>query len=249
VNVAPTQASAGAPTENLAGLVERVTFHNEENGFCVLRLKARGQRDLVTVVGHAAMISAGERIQAAGTWTNDHTHGLQFRANFLKATPPTTLDGIERYLGSGMICGIGPAYAKRLVRALGEAVFDVIEADPSRCARSKASVPCGRSASPPAGRAERRARDHAAPARPRRRHLAGGADLQDLRRRSRGGHQREPVPPRARHPHHQLQDRRSGRSQARRRQGRHGAGPRRRELRARRAVRAQGSDPIRKTPG
>ena len=103
--------STGPPTENLAGLVERVTFHNEENGFCVLRLKARGQRDLVTVIGHAAMISAGEWIQAAGTWTNDRTHGLQFRATFLKATPPTTVEGIERYLGSGMIRGIGPAYA------------------------------------------------------------------------------------------------------------------------------------------
>ena len=128
---APLQATS-APIENLAGLVERVTFHNEENGFCVLRLKARGQRDLVTVVGHAAMISAGEWVQAAGTWTNDRTHGLQFRAAFLKATAPTTLDGIEKYLASGMIRGIGPAYAKRLVRAFGEAVFDVIEADPSR---------------------------------------------------------------------------------------------------------------------
>ncbi len=125
-------SSTGPPTENLAGLVERVTFHNEENGFCVLRLKARGQRDLVTVIGHATMISAGEWIQAAGTWTNDRTHGLQFRATFLKATPPTTVEGIERYLGSGMIRGIGPAYAKRLVKTFGEAVFDVIEAEPER---------------------------------------------------------------------------------------------------------------------
>ncbi len=133
MSTAPAQASSsGTPTENLAGLVERVTFHNEENGFCVLRLKARGQRDLVTVIGHAAMISAGEWVQAAGAWTNDRTHGLQFRANFLKATPPTTIEGIERYLGSGMIRGIGPAYAKRLVKTFGEAVFDVIEVDPSR---------------------------------------------------------------------------------------------------------------------
>ena len=131
MSLAPAQA-APAPTENLAGLVERVTFHNDENGFCVLRLKARGQRDLVTVIGHAAMISAGEWIQAAGSWTNDRTHGLQFRATFLKATPPTTVEGIERYLGSGMIRGIGPAYAKRLVKSFGEAVFDVIEADPGR---------------------------------------------------------------------------------------------------------------------
>ncbi len=129
----PSQvSSSGSPTENLVGLVERVTFHNEENGFCVLRLNARGQRDLVTVIGHAAMISAGEWIQAAGTWTNDRTHGLQFRAAFLRATPPTTIEGIERYLGSGMIRGIGPAYAKRLVNTFGEAVFDIIEAEPAR---------------------------------------------------------------------------------------------------------------------
>ena len=66
--------------ENLAGLVERVTFHNEDSGFCVLRVKARGRRDLVTVVGHAASISAGEFVHASGQWVNDRTHGLQFRA-------------------------------------------------------------------------------------------------------------------------------------------------------------------------
>jgi ATP-dependent exoDNAse (exonuclease V) alpha subunit len=99
--------------------VERVTFHNEENGFCVLRVKARGQRDLITVLGHAAMISAGEFVQASGAWQNDRTHGVQFRASFLKAMPPTTTEGIEKYLGSGMIRGIGPVYAKKLVRAIG----------------------------------------------------------------------------------------------------------------------------------
>jgi hypothetical protein len=70
-----------AVSETLAGLVERVTFHNPDNGFCVLRVKARGQRDLVTVVGHAPTISAGEFVQASGTWVNDHTHGPQFKAN------------------------------------------------------------------------------------------------------------------------------------------------------------------------
>ena len=93
-------SGAAASSEALAGLVERVTFHNAENGFCVLRVKVRGQRDLVTVVGHAAMISAGEFVQMSGRWFNDHTHGLQFKAEFLKASPPTTIEGIERYLGS-----------------------------------------------------------------------------------------------------------------------------------------------------
>ena len=119
-------------TENLAGLVERITFHNPENGYCVLRVKVRGQRDLVTVIGHAALIAAGEFIQAAGMWTNDVKHGQQFKASFLKVTAPTTLEGIEKYLGSGMIRGIGPTYAKRLVKAFGEAVFDVIEQEPDR---------------------------------------------------------------------------------------------------------------------
>src|SRR5215212_9804910 len=94
--------------EALAGLVERVTFHNPETGFCVLRVKVRGQRDLVTVVGVAAAVRAGEFIQASGIWLNDRTHGLQFKAAFLKTAPPTTLEGIERYLGSGMVKGIGP---------------------------------------------------------------------------------------------------------------------------------------------
>src|SRR3954464_4653900 len=111
-----TERSA-ATTEALAGLVERVTFHNAETGFCVLRVKVRGQRDLITVVGHAALISAGEWVQASGTWINDRTHGLQFKAAFVKATQPTTLEGIEKYLGSGMIKGIGPVYARKLVRA------------------------------------------------------------------------------------------------------------------------------------
>jgi exodeoxyribonuclease V alpha subunit len=66
-----------------AGLVERITFHNGENGFCVLRAKARGHRDLVTVVGHAATISVGEWITVSGEWVNDRTHGQQFRARFL----------------------------------------------------------------------------------------------------------------------------------------------------------------------
>ena len=83
------RAQASVGTEVLAGLVERVTFHNEENGFCVLRVKARGQRELITVLGHAATISAGEFVQASGGWINDRTHGVQFRASFLKVAAPS----------------------------------------------------------------------------------------------------------------------------------------------------------------
>ena len=118
--------------EVLAGLVERVTFHNPENGFCVLRTRARGHRDLVTVVGHAAMVAAGEWITASGEWVNDRTHGQQFKARFIRTAAPSSVEGIEKYLGSGMIRGIGPVYARKLVLAFGEKVFDVIEAEPER---------------------------------------------------------------------------------------------------------------------
>ena len=126
------QESPSSEREVLAGAVERVTFHSEESGFCVLRIKARGHRELVTVVGHAAAVAAGEWITASGEWVNDRTFGPQFRSRFLKATAPTSTEGIERYLGSGMIRGIGPVYAKKLVRAFGDHVFDIIETDPER---------------------------------------------------------------------------------------------------------------------
>ena len=98
----------------------------------VLRAKARGHRDLVTVVGHAATIAAGEWITASGEWVNDRVHGQQFKARFLRTSAPNTVDGIEKYLASGMIRGIGPVYAKKLVRIFGDKVFDVIEAEPDR---------------------------------------------------------------------------------------------------------------------
>ena len=132
MSIAPKAQIEPSNHEVLAGLVERVTFHNLENGFCVLRIKARGHRDLVTTVGHAAVISPGEWVTASGEWVNDRTHGQQFKASFLRTSTPTSIDGIEKYLGSGMIRGIGPVYAKKLVRAFGEKVFDTIEAEPER---------------------------------------------------------------------------------------------------------------------
>src|ERR1700716_165486 len=118
--------------EVLAGLVERVTFHNAENGFCVLRIKARGHRELITVIGHAAVIAAGEWVTVSGAWGNDRTHGPQCKSRFMRTSAPTSIEGIEKYLGSGMIRGIGPVYAKKMVKAFGEKVFDVIEAEPDR---------------------------------------------------------------------------------------------------------------------
>src|ERR671934_1082188 len=128
---APTSLDT-SPMEQLTGAVERVTFHSEETGFCVLRVKVRGHRDLVTVVGTAATITPGEYIEGQGVWVNDRTHGLQFKTMQLRVVPPTTLEGIEKYLGSGMVKGIGPHFARKLVQAFGAAVFDVIEQTPNR---------------------------------------------------------------------------------------------------------------------
>src|SRR5450631_4665155 len=118
--------------ERVAGLVERVTFHNSDNGFCVLRLLVKGERELVTLVGHTPAVSPGEYASASGNWVSDREHGKQFRAVFVKIAPPNTLAGIERYLGSGMVKGIGPDYARRLVGAFDTAVFEVIERTPER---------------------------------------------------------------------------------------------------------------------
>jgi exodeoxyribonuclease V alpha subunit len=95
-------------------------------------VKARGHKDIVTVIGHAAAISAGEWITATGDWQNDRTHGMQFRTQFLKTSAPTSIEGIEKYLASGMIRGIGPVYAKRLLKAFGDKVFEVIQNAPER---------------------------------------------------------------------------------------------------------------------
>jgi len=120
------------PRERISGGIERVTFHSEASGFCVLRVKVRGQRDLVTIIGNAASVTAGEYVEAIGWWANDREHGLQFKASNLKIVPPSTIEGIEKYLGSGMVKGIGPHFARKLVKAFGEAVFDIIETSPER---------------------------------------------------------------------------------------------------------------------
>ena len=118
--------------EALSGVVERVVFHNPENGFAVLRVRVRGGFQLTTVVGRLPLVSQGETIRASGAWKNDPKHGVQFRADRLAVSPPDSLDGIRRYLGSGRVHGVGPKMAKRLVKAFGEDVFEVIENEPER---------------------------------------------------------------------------------------------------------------------
>ncbi len=118
---------AGGPEDALSGLVERVTFHNPENGFAVLKVHVQGQRGLLTVLGTVPSVAPGEWITAQGIWERDREHGLQLKARTLKTQPPTSLEGIEKYLGSGLIKGIGPIYAKKLVKKFGENVFEIIE--------------------------------------------------------------------------------------------------------------------------
>src|SRR5713226_5652887 len=149
------------PMEHLTGSVERVTFHSEETGFCVLRVKVRGHRDLVTVVGTAPTITPGEYIESQGWWITDRTHGLQFKTTQLRVVPPTTLEGIEKYLGSGMVKGIGPHFARKLVQGFGAEVFEVIAQTPQRLQeldgnRPQAHRPCRRGL----GRATSNSRHH-----------------------------------------------------------------------------------------
>jgi exodeoxyribonuclease V alpha subunit len=124
-----------APTqfpESLSGLIERVTFFNEDSGFGVLKIKAKGHRDLVTVVGSLPSANPGEWVTAQGRWVQDREFGLQFRAEQLTSSAPTTKEGIEKYLGSGMVKGIGPVYAGKLVGRFGERIFHVIENESAR---------------------------------------------------------------------------------------------------------------------
>jgi exodeoxyribonuclease V alpha subunit len=118
--------------ESIRGVVQAVTFHNAENGFCVLQITVRGRRDRFTVVGYAPGISEGEVVECEGRWLNNARFGLQFKAEKMSLSLPGTADGMQKYLASGMIKGIGSHYADLLVQAFGSDVFDVVEAEPRR---------------------------------------------------------------------------------------------------------------------
>lgn len=124
--------SQNATPQTLTGTVERVTFHNEENGYCVLRVMPTGQREVVTVIGHLPTVNAGEDIAASGIWINNHDYGRQFRADNMSSTEPNNEAGIVRYLGSSLIDGIGPVYAKKMVKQFGTEIFDIIDKSSKR---------------------------------------------------------------------------------------------------------------------
>jgi exodeoxyribonuclease V alpha subunit len=118
-------------SEQLSGTIETVTFHNPDTGFAVLRVQAAGRRGLVTVVGVLASAVVGEYIEADGTWQQDRQHGLQFKAERLVTTPPHTAQGIEKFLASGLIKGVGKHYAHKIVEVFGERTLAVIDESPA----------------------------------------------------------------------------------------------------------------------
>jgi exodeoxyribonuclease V alpha subunit len=121
-----------APEGVLEGEVVRVTFENEESGFRVLRVKVEGERDLQTVVGNVPSAPPGTRIRATGKRVRDPKHGAQFKADTLLPVAPSTLEGIRKYLSSGLVPGIGKAFAKRIVDHFGEETLEVLDRDPMR---------------------------------------------------------------------------------------------------------------------
>ena len=116
--------------ESLNGFIERVTYHNVENGFAVLRVKVKGRTDLVTVVGNATSVTAGEHCEATGHWSIDRQHGQQFKASELRTTHPASAEGIVRYLSSGAIRSIGPKLAAKIVDVHHEQTLEIFENAP-----------------------------------------------------------------------------------------------------------------------
>ena len=119
-------------TEKIHGQIERITFQNEENGFTVAKMKVQGKKDLVTITGNLPGINAGETLELWGEWSHHLKFGNQFKIIRYKSIMPATITGIEKYLGSGLIRGIGPVMAGRLVRKFKEETLEVIENDPDR---------------------------------------------------------------------------------------------------------------------
>ena len=120
--------------EFLRCVVERITYQNEENGFCVIKCKAKGFHELVTVVGSMPDVHVGSVLRIQGRWKVDGKHGRRFQAEKWEETLPATAYGMEKYLGSGLIRGVGPKFAKRIVAVFGQATLEVIETEPDRLA-------------------------------------------------------------------------------------------------------------------
>lgn len=118
--------------EKLSGIVERITFHTEDTGYSVVKVRLPGRLEPVTLTGKMAAVHEGEEVEATGEWVMVPNYGRQFRAEAVVTTAPSNREGIEKYLGSGFIEGIGPVYAKKLVAKFGERIFDIIDSESKR---------------------------------------------------------------------------------------------------------------------
>lgn len=118
--------------EYMTGVVERITFVNEENGYSVIRLKVKGERDLVTAVGILGGINAGSHLKLNGFFKHDPKYGRQFEVSTFEEIMPATEAAIEKYLGSGLIKGIGPVYARKIVKTFRLDTLNIIEESPER---------------------------------------------------------------------------------------------------------------------
>ncbi len=131
----PASPDETAPEgSELSGIIDRVTYHNAETGFAVLRVKVSGRKGLSTVVGRTAAVAPGEKIAATGAWVVDPQRGVQFKAETIATTPPASASGIEKYLASGHVRGIGEETAKKLVAAFGRDTLKVLDSEPERLA-------------------------------------------------------------------------------------------------------------------
>src|SRR5260370_23344592 len=128
----PTNRAPHPPAEHVQGIVERVTYHAEDSGYTVARLKAPGERDLLTIVGRFPDIHAGEPLRLTGCGREHLKYGRKFQVVHAGETKPATLTGLEKYLGSGLIKGIGPVTARRIVAQFGLETLDIIEHSCSR---------------------------------------------------------------------------------------------------------------------
>ncbi len=126
------QPSEPGTEETISGVIERIVYRSEETGYTVCVLKGRGQPDGLTVVGTCAAVWEGETLEATGHWLRHKTHGLQFSAHRMLCVEPQTAAGIRKYLASGLIKGIGPVLAERLVARFGDQTLDIIDRESAR---------------------------------------------------------------------------------------------------------------------
>jgi len=147
--MAITSSSPSPPTAELEGTVERITYQNPSNGYTVLKVTTRRGAE-VTVVGQLGGVNPGETLHLDGFWTTHPQHGRQFQATGFRSILPATTEGIRKYLGSGLIRGVGPVTARRIVEHFGAEALDVIDQQPERLSEVRGLGPKrSRPSSPP----------------------------------------------------------------------------------------------------